>query len=192
MPSLFYKATFERRFPLPFLFLEDLGIAVKALGQEPTEEQVADAIKSSLKRSLPDIKPRSEDIAYVSERLEKLAAQDKGEEGDSKKKQDFASSFTNWAGKLEPHEVCLVAADMDYFQARRLYAEVDRDDVVDLSTQWVKREWERVKVGYESVVYGFGGGYKDNGVTGTEVDVSVDQPNEGKVINPAALAAVKF
>ena len=57
--------------------------------------------------------------------------------------------------------------------------------------QWMKREWEKIKIEYESVVYGFGGGYKE-GAVDTSVDVSTDDNRQGKVISPSALAAVKF
>ena len=50
MPSLFYKAAFERRFPLPFLLLEEIGELIKALDQDPTAEQV-EQIKLALELS---------------------------------------------------------------------------------------------------------------------------------------------
>lgn len=197
MPSLFYKATFERRFPLPFLFFEDIGIAAAEFGDEPTNDQVEMAIRRSLKRCMPHLKVKAEDVSYVSGRLEKfaaemkkLAAEQKAEEPKRVKK-DFASSYAQWVSKLQPEEICLAAADMDYFVARRLYMEVDREDVTELSSQWMKREWEKIKIGYESVVYGFGGGYKE-GAVDTSVDVSTDDNRQGKVISPSALAAVKF
>lgn len=199
MPSLFYKATFERRFPLSFLFFEDIGIAAAEFDENPTPEQVELVIRRSLKRCFPDLKVAAGDVSYVSDRLEKFAedlkkqAADADKDGPKKIKQDFASSYAQWASKLQPEEICLVAANMDYFMAVRLYTEVDKDDVVELSSQWMKREWEKIKVGYESVVYGFGGGYKEgSGSAGTTIDVSTDDNTQGKVISAAALKAVKF
>ena len=197
MPSMFYTASFERRFPLPFLFFEDIGIAAEAFGDSPTADDVEMAIRRSLKRCFPDMKVSKDDVAYVAERLEKFAAEMKKAEAEQSKeepkktKKDFASSYAQWTSQLKPEDVCLAAADMDYFLARRLYVEVDREDVTELSTQWMKREWEKIKIGYESVVYGFGGGYKE-GAVDTEVNVSTDDNTQGKVIAPSALAAVKF
>jgi len=200
MPSMFYTAAFERRFPLTFLFLEDIGITTSELNENSNEEDVELAIRRSLKRCYKDMKVTAADVAYVSERLEKAAAEKEkraaelaDQTGSGKKKQSFASSYADWAAKLEPHEACLAAANMDYFKARRLYCEVDKDDVTEMSAQWMKMEWEKIKVGYESVVYGFGGGYKEGASLGdTEVDVSTDDNAKGKAINKAALNAVKF
>ena len=192
MPSLFYTAAFDRRFQLPFLLLEDIGIAADGFGDDPTEDDVSAAIKHSLKRCFPGMKAGAADIAYVAERLEKLAEEKVAKEEEKpSKKQGFAVSFAAWAGKLKPCEMCLIAANYDYFLAKRLYAEVDREDVMEMSAQWMAREWENVKVNYEAVVYGFGGGYKE-GSADSVVDVSTDDNTNGKVINAAALASVKF
>ena len=197
MPSLFYKATLERRFPLPFLFFEDVGIAAEGLDEEPTEEDIALHIRESLKRCC-NRKASDADVQYVAGRLEQLAKEStekQAEEDENKsvkkKAQGFAVSFSDWVGKLKPQELCLAVTDYDHPAAMQLYCEVDRDDVMEMAAQWMAHEWESIKVGYESVVYGFGGGYKEDSAA-TVIDVSTDDNTDGKVINPAALAAVRF
>lgn len=197
MPSLFYTAAYERRFPLPFLFLEDVEVNVTALEGEVTDKQVMTIISACLARYLPNRKADSKDIAYVSERLEILAkeaaeAAEKDDGKSKKQKKDFATSFSEWVSELTPHDVCLVVSGFDHHRARQLYSEVDRDDVMAMSVLWTRSEWERIKVGYESVVYGFGGSYGDDLPSDNQVDVKAEKMNEGTVISRAALNAVKF
>jgi len=192
MPSLFYKASYERRFPLSFLFFEDLSISTGKLGDLPEYALVQQAVKDCLQRAMPDREITDEDVEYVSDRLEELADEEPekgGDKGDGKK--GFATSFSDWMASLEPHNMCLVIAGLDYELAKKLYCDTDREDVLLIATQWVHSEWERIKVGYESVVYGFGGGYKDESPE-TTVDASADDYTDGKAIDPRALASAGF
>lgn len=192
MPSLFYKASYERRFPLSFLFFEDLSISTGKLGEMPEYTDVQKTVKQCLQRAVPDKKITDEDVEYVSDRLEKMSDEGPAEEedkGDGKK--GFATSFSTWMAGLEPHNMCLVIAGMDYKLAKSLYCDTDREDVLLIATQWVHAEWERIKVGYESVVYGFGGGYKDEAV-GEVVDSNTDDHTQGTKIDPRALAGAGF
>lgn len=195
MASLFYKATFERRFPLTFLLLEDVGIRLREAGPDVGELEVAEIIKAALKKCHSIKNPSNDDISYVSKRLETMAKEHEDSEPDKEKKvtkQHFGSSYSKWAATLEPFAVCLLAAEYDYFLATRLYKEVDKDDVAELSNCLMAKEWEHIKVNYEAVVYGFGGGYSDSAVDGAVIDVSSDDSLQGNVINKAALDAVKF
>ena len=193
MPSLFYKAAFDRRFPLSFLMLEDIGIRITELGSDPTAEEVAEAISCSLMKCGEVKKPSHDDISYASNRLEAIAREveeaDKAE-GTGSKKKAFASSYSKWASALEPHAVCLLVAEYDIGKATHLYTKVDKDDVVEMSAQLMEKEWEKIRVGYESVVYGFGGGYDDKATV--DVDVSTDDNAQGTAISSQALSAVKF
>ena len=196
MPSLFYAAAFERRFPLPYLFFEEVQLQTEALGEREDDSALDRLIRDALSKCVQMDKVSPEDVEYVVRRLEALAKEiEEGQERDSKdkpssKKQAFASSFSDWISKLDPHNVCLLLADYNYDRAAHLYCKVDRDDVSAMSEQWMHREWERVKVGYESVVYGFGGGYEDK--PHAEIDVSVENHEDGRTISKSALDAVKF
>ena len=151
MPSLFYKAIFERRFPLPFLFFEDLEEAVRVIGEDITDEQLEGVIRASLKRCLSMKKVTDEDVMYVSSRLEEEALERENEPPPEKepksKRQAFATAFAAWVTELSPHEVCPLISDYDYDKAFTLYRTVDKSDVKYMSTQWVTREWERRPAG---------------------------------------------
>lgn len=192
MPSLFYKATFERRFPLSFLLFEELGLRIEEKGGEEVDPGAyIQIVSDALKKCLGMDKVTEEDVQYVSDRLtEAIEEKEEKQPEEGKHKRTFASSFSDWVSKLSPHEICMTLTGYDYVKALYLYENVDRDDVLEMSKQWMKKEWEHIKVGYESVVYGFGGGYEDK--PHTEVDVSSDDHLEGKVIKPSALALCKF
>ena len=116
MPSLFYKAAFERRFPLSFLFFEDISIAVTALGEAPTEEEVAGTIVNGLRRCFPNRTLQDEDTEYAASRIEELvkeSAKDEPVKEEKEKGANFATSFSKWVSELSPHDVCLVISGFD-------------------------------------------------------------------------------
>ena len=196
MPSLFYEAAFSRRFSVPYLLFEDIGEQSKELRPEDAEAHLEEIIRSSLTKCLGMKNVADDDVVYVVSRLEKLAIESAERQAEaekqapSSKKQSFATSFAKWIGELDPHNLCLAIAGYDYDKAYHLYTTVDRDDVTAMSEQWMEKEWEMIKVGYESVVYGFGGGYEDKATM--DVDVSSDSHTQGQVISKEVLESVKF
>jgi hypothetical protein len=191
--SIFYEATFERRFALPFLFFEHLAIVVKEYKGDPDDAAMNDMLKESMKACLGMDKVSDKDMEYVAERLTELADRKKPPPEARPTKKSFATSYAEWVSGLTPDLLCLVLADNDFEKARHLFCEVDKDDVMSMSEAWISKSWEDIKIAYECCVYGFGGGYKDSGPEGGgEVDASTNDNAQGKVIPAAALAAVKF
>jgi hypothetical protein len=194
MPSLFYKAMFDRRFPLPFVFIEHVNSKLEELGEEG-DEAVEAMLVQSISFCMGIDKVTKEDIEYTSQRLEEASFAspiDKKGEGGPTVKKSFATSFSEWVTGLQPEDLCLVIAGFDYGRAKQMYTEVDYEDVVNMSAIWMDREWEYIKVGYESVVYGFGGGYDDKATHAATVDVSAEDHTQGKAIDRAILDSVKF
>jgi len=165
MASIFYRAAYERQFPLTMLFLELLQTSIAEEGAEEfTADQLVPLILKCLVKAGLREKAKKSDADYVITRLTSMMeeAQSAGDASSSPppKKQTFASSYSAWAAALEPDALCLAASSFDYFQAERLYKDVDKEDVIWLADQYLRAEWEKIKVGFESVVYGFGGSYK--------------------------------
>lgn len=194
MASIFYSNSFERRFPLSFLFIEHVNAKLEKL--EHADDAAAEkALMESISACLGISKVSTEDVEYAALRLEEASqgTDPSKEDGDKKPtKKSFATSFADWVTSLQPEDLCLVISGFDYKRARQLYSEVDYKDVTRLSSVWMDKEWEYIKVGYESVVYGFGGGYDDNASNASVIDVSADDHLEGKVISSNLLDAVKF
>jgi hypothetical protein len=163
MASIFYIARFKRRFPLPMLTLERIQVLFSELEQaSATDHQVRKCILSALEDTCRQHcqNPKSKDVEYVIDRLNEMMEEASDPDEPLPKKKSLATSFITWAASLETDEVCLVASGFDYERAKHLYNEVDRDDVIQMAQQFLKFEMEKVKVGYESVVYGFGGSYE--------------------------------
>jgi len=170
MASIFYRANYERKFPLTMLFLELLQASISEKeAEELTADQLLPLILECLVKSGLKEKAKKSDADYVIDRLTSMMqeAQPTGDGAPPSKKQTFASSYSAWAAALEPDALCLAASSFDYFQAERLYKEVDKEDVIWLADQYLRAEWEKIKVGFESVVYGFGGSYKDDSSGGS-------------------------
>lgn len=74
----------------------------------------------------------------------------------------FGSGFNAWLDGMDPSGLCLYLADFDPEKAMHYYWRVSKQDVEYAAKAKVGHEWERVMVGFESVMYGFGGSYKDD------------------------------
>lgn len=167
--TIFYAATFERRFPVSYLLVERLA---SILGdQEPDSTALATAVSKALKDCQTCSKPTAEDIAYVVERLAvPVKAQDSGVEEQSLEGKSFGGGFLKWVKELDPEQTCMFVAGYDLERAATLYARADRDDVVALAAVKVNQEWELARVRFEAALFGFGGGYGkgDAGDSGKE------------------------
>lgn len=165
MPSIFYKDRFERPVTVSLLLLERLSELFKKeveADRELTDESVLKIVQRALQECCSLEDSTIEQVQYVLDRLAAIAEESKGKEGDENKKSKLtlASSYTDWVTSLETEQLCLLASNYDLFKAKRLYEEADRDDVLLLATDVIRKMWEDVKVHYESIMYGFGGSYK--------------------------------
>jgi len=172
MGSIFYEAAFNRRFPVTLLLLEHISVVFGEGAEDMGQEEVDRALRECLVTCGLVTKATDDDIEYLMGRLNEMVMKDKEMEDPPppSTKKSFASSYTLWAHKLQTDHVCLLAAGFDFFLAERMYREMDKEDLTEVAKQFLMREWEKIKIGYESVVYGFGGSYDgDNGGGGGNV-----------------------
>ena len=193
MGSIFYKAAFDRRFPVTLLLLERISEVFSAGAEEMGQSEV----DSSLRKCLVDCgvvkKVTDDDITYLMGRLNTMVEESKDADDPAppSSKKTFASSYTLWAHKLQTDHVCLLAAGFDYFLANRMYMEMDKEDLTEVAKQFLMREWEKIKIGYESVVYGFGGSYSgDDDGGGGGGNSNVVDISDGKA-SKSAMAELK-
>lgn len=191
MASIFYKAMFERPFPVTLLFLELLQTEINQNEDEEfTEEDLKPVIKKCIQTAGLKERATWEDADYVLQRLVQMMEEAKKQQGETpakSSKQTFASSYSNWALDLPPDALCLAASAYDYEKAELLYRTVDKEDVLWLADKYLRHEWEKIKVGFESVVYGFGGSYKGDSGGGGSGSPSYDLTKDSK----EGLAALK-
>lgn len=188
MKSIFYQAKFERRFNVTLLLLERIAEVFNA-DREDLSSLTQKDVDTLLRQCLHDCgvakhfsSVDKRDLEYLMQRLQAILEEAKSSQDapSPSKKKAFASSYADWAGKLQTDHICLLAAGFDYFKAKRMYMELDKDDVTEIAKRFLEREWEKIKIGYESVVYGFGGSYEGDNQSsgGNTVDMSGGQADE--------------
>jgi len=192
MGSIFYKAAFDRRFPVTLLLLERISAVFSEGAEQMGQEEVDTAIRRCLVECGLLTKVTDDDVTYLMGRLNKMVEENKGDDPvPPSAKKTFASSYTHWAHKLQTDSVCLLAAGFDYFLAERMYREMDKEDLTEVAKQFLMREWEKIKIGYESVVYGSGGSYDgDSGGGGDGGGSNVVDISDGSA-SKSAMASLK-
>ena len=172
--SMFFKGRFERDFPVSFLLLE----AISFLIAQESADEIERSFTEVVTRALIDCGVRADgevsedDVVYVSLRLqqiEKEAESEEGEKGTDSKKPGFAVEYSQWVSGLTVEETCLYAADYDFAASEEYYCSVDKDDVLKIARCRMKRDWESIRMGFESAMYGFGGSYGEGGKEGEKV-----------------------
>lgn len=166
--SLFYEARFNRRFPITYLFVERLTGLLD--GAEPSENVVSEAVAEALRTCGLCDRPSAADVAYAIGRLAADPEEANKQTGDGQDPDDksFASGYLKWVRGLSPEQACMFVAEFNLEQAAKLYTEADKDDVAAMAELKVSREWEVVKVRFEAVLFGFGGGYGKGSEKGPE------------------------
>lgn len=170
--SAFYTASFNRPIPVPYLLLERVTLLLS--GRD--EAEVLTVVKEAIVQCELHKRPKSEQIAYVVQRMVDL--QGKMEEAEAEGSSNtidlktFAGEYLDWVKSMTPESMCMFLADYDYDKARYLYSTVDCGDVQVMADQKLQRDWQRVKTGFESVLFGFGGSYGDG--EGDEHSLSED------------------
>jgi len=160
--SVFHKAAFEQPVPVTYLLLERATVLMAEL---EGAEAVLASVEAAIKQCGLCKRPTSDQIAYAVQRMAELQdemekAQAEGS-GTTINLKSFAGEYLNWVKEMTPASMCMYLADYDYDTACKLYVEVDYKDVQELAEQKLLRDWQLVKTGFESVLFGFGGSYGD-------------------------------
>lgn len=189
MATLFYEDRFERRLPLTGLFIECFGKEVAEIDNPSGADIVRVISETLIKCGLVEGEPSEEDVVYVVERMNLLAAdgevKGKGADAPNGKGKFFAGYFMEWASGLEFHALCLYAAGYDYEKARRLYEEVDHKSLIAIAHEKLQFDFERARVALEASLFGFGGGYKDtpkSDDSSNVIDLTGDSPEADRIL----------
>lgn len=158
--SPFYSRRFEQRFPVPLLAIERLA----ALEQLPPEQSIPQVLKDCC----GVVKPDEDDLRYFLERINEVVeqkAEDKPEVNPDikvKPTKTLGTSFSNFLGKLDTPRILLWACGWDFEKAQYWYTQVDRTITMQMIEDFLAVQHERNTYQFETVLYGFGGGYKDD------------------------------
>ena len=164
--------------PVPFT-----GFLLDLLKEEfGSEEGVPDnphaqaiAIKGAIKASGLLAHPRLKHCDYVLTRMQALVAMAKegGDEKDEKEEPSLGTAYLKWIRKLDFQQMCLFLGKYNLSEARRLYTEVDMEDVSRMYADRVAYDFEVARLQFEASMFGFGGSYGGDKAKSSPVDAGV-------------------
>ena len=170
--SLFYNQLEKDRFILPLIALESYAI------KKPfckTEEDLLSLIYDILSTYCLGRELEPDDLQTFYDRLEAFNKErDEAAQNPPLKGASFGTSFTEYIQTLPIDQLLLRMCGYDYDNAKVLYCEVDRDEVICIARMYVTGLLEEHKVAMEACMYGFGGKYKGDRLAG---DVRVHNLN---------------
>jgi hypothetical protein len=176
MSSVFYKAQFEQRFPIPLIAFEHLT-AKSSLSPEDLTLEVLSACCGK-----PN--PTQEDIGYFlaviqqeSTTAQQVIDEAPSAEAATAKAKTLGAAFQQFLQTLDSARILLWACGYDYQRAEYLYTKVDRSIANQIIEDFLKILHEQNTYLFEAGLYGFGGSYKNDSpgedlVDMTEMDAS--------------------
>lgn len=184
--SCFYAHRYGRRFPVPLLAVERF---YELQEKTATEEALYYTCQECCGRE----NPSEDDMAYLLQRLIDLSQTSKKPESDAsdphaKPPQTLGTKYHDLINSLPTDRTLLWMTGYDYDRAYHLYSRVDRDDAMQMVGDFLRIHLEENRVGFENVLYGHGGSYKDDGDSGSSGD-TVDLSKQGPDAVKAALKA---
>lgn len=166
--SVFYNRLFNHRFAVPLLALERLGALRSEL---PPVEACLDVLQTCCGIATPT----EADVEYLLTRVEEGARTPAAETSTGPAKKTLGTSYNEFIGSLDTSDVLLWMCDYDYARAAHLFTSVDYLDVRRMVDLFVRRQAEQNLYTFECVMYGFGGGYKDDGGSGEVKEFDLSQ-----------------
>lgn len=158
--SAFYSARFEHLFPISLLAFERLA----ALSHLPAEEGIPLVLAECCNKP----NPTEAEVVYFLERvqIESAAAQERVDDTSSQKRsqpsKSLGTAFQEFLGQMDSARLLIWACGRDYEKAQYIYTSVDRSIATQIIDDFLRLQQEQNTYLYESILYGFGGGYKED------------------------------
>jgi hypothetical protein len=156
--SIFHARLFQRRFNVPLIAFEH----VEYLQKNFPEYQID--IPRLISQFCGVLDPTKEDVDYFVGRFKQKEGTEDQSEKSKKEKITRGSSFRKFISSLPTDQILVLACNMDYEKAKKYYEVVDKEDAIKIISLWIEYTLETHNLSFESVLYGFGGGYTDNEV----------------------------
>lgn len=80
----------------------------------------------------------------------------------SDRRKTLGTSFQEFLNKLDAPRILLWACNWDFDKANHWYSEVDRTSTLQMIEDFLSVQHELNTYQFETVLYGFGGGYKED------------------------------
>jgi hypothetical protein len=149
------------RFNVPLLALEYYAAACTA---DATGEQKSAAMTHVLIRICGRVQGTPEDYAYLIERMQQPKPAEQAKTQVQKK--TFGSSFVEYLKRTDTVQLLALMCDYDMDRVRQLYCKEDHSVVRRLTTNFIEYQMEQNVIKYEAALYGAGGSYKGDKVSG--------------------------
>ena len=155
--SLFYASSFEHLFPVPLIVFERLAGLQHLLPEVALAQTMSECCNKPA--------PTEAEVLYFVDRLQTQteSATDKTEARPEPKfkVRSLGTAFQDFLKQLDVSRILLMACNYDYEKARHLYTRVDYTVANQVVEDFLRLQNERNHILYESVLYGFGGKYKE-------------------------------
>lgn len=155
MTTPFYDHHFKRLFPFTLLMLERIG-ELYAKGEPDLTRAVLELVD-------PPPDDMAAAVEYVAMRLQaptENADKAKPDVPSSLRRKSFGHALSSMLKGLSISDELIMAFGLQ--EARRMYCEEDKDDVLHALSLWHRRLSGTHTMAFESSMYGFGGSYKDD------------------------------
>lgn len=152
--TIFYNEQYATPFAIPLLAFELLANLQRQGDSEAVYKVLRDCCGIE--------HPTESDYAYFVARISEVASKQEATEPLFKPYR-FGKALDNLLENLKVENILLIACGYNYEQAKLLYCRVDREIAMAVVQTWVKVESHRHNMMLESVLYGNGGKYKDDG-----------------------------
>jgi hypothetical protein len=169
MTTPFYDHHFKRPFPFTLLMLERIG-ELHEQGEPDLSRTVAELVD-------PPPDDMAEAAEYVSMRLMAPPKDAPADASPSSRRKTLGEALSSMLKGLALVDELVLAFGLA--EARRLYCEEDRDDVLLALSLWHRQLSGRHTMAFEAALYGFGGSYKGDGGSAAPAEI-IDMSDPGK------------
>ena len=151
-----------RRFPLSLMAVE---VYASESVKTTTDDELMDVIIIVLHQHCGVEKPSEDDFNYFLERLQEVKAEIEANQAavPPKTKPTFGSSYLEYMNGLNIDSTLMQMTGSNYAKAKSMYTQLDRTDSLRLIGEYKFEKIQQNNVRMESVLYGMGGKYKDDG-----------------------------
>lgn len=151
----------SHRFPVSLLAIEHFSTVQEERG-------TLDALLDTLTKHCGITTPTEDDAAYFIARLEELKPDEPSSQTDKptpppqEPKRSLGTAYFAALSGLSVDHLLLAAVNYDYHKAEYLYCKADRSVAMAVLETYTHLQAEQFNYLFECVMYGFGGGYKDD------------------------------
>ena len=161
----------NEEFPIPAVAVE---LYAEEVREDFTDEQYTRLLHKVITVGCKRIVTGQHDLTYVMNRLVALSNKHDGSPARATSR-TFSSDFINFLNKLTTVQLLGLMTQFDVDAMRKLYCQLDIEDMLDLVNTYISCLMETGQREYEAALYGFGGKYEGDNGQAKQIDANSDQ-----------------